>query len=125
MEDTRKLRLNTFTGMLNQTVTLLAGLILPRYILMHFGSEINGLTQSINQFLSIISFLELGVGAVVQSALYKPIANNDKNKINVILTSAKQFFNNLVKILIIYVLFLLIFLPLFVDSPFDYFGTSF
>ena len=53
-----------------QVLTILCGFVLPRMILGSFGSEVNGLVNSITQFLTIISFLEVGVGAVVQSALY-------------------------------------------------------
>ena len=48
--------------------------ILP-YIIhkRNFGSEINGLVSSITQFLSFISLLEGGLGAVVLAELYLPI----------------------------------------------------
>ena len=57
-------------------------IILPRLILVAFGSDVNGLVNSIDPFLRIISLLDLGVGAVVQSSLYKPIAENDEHQPN-------------------------------------------
>ena len=56
---------NTVASLIAQITTLICGFILPRLFLQHFGSEVNGLVNSIVQFLSVISFLELGVGAVV------------------------------------------------------------
>lgn len=125
MNNLAKLRLNTIIGLINQLVVVVTGLILPRFILLYFGSDIFGLTNSIKQFLSIITFLELGIGAVVQSALYRPIARKDNKEISNIFVSAKQFFNNLAKILIVYVIGLMIFFPLIIDSSVNYFGTMF
>lgn len=43
----------------------------------YFGSELNGLVTSITQFLGFITLLEAGVGNVVQSSLYRPLAQKD------------------------------------------------
>ena len=72
-----KLMKNTISSFVFQITTIICGFILPRLILQQYGSEVNGLINSLNQFLGVISFLELGVGAVIQSALYKPLAQNN------------------------------------------------
>ena len=54
--------------------TIICGFILPRLILNAFGSEVHGLVNSIAQFLGVLSFLELGVGEVVEFESYKPLA---------------------------------------------------
>lgn len=54
----KKLALNTITSVLFQITTLICGFILPRLILSTYGSETNGLVSSINQFLSMIGFLD-------------------------------------------------------------------
>ena len=56
---------NSIAPLIYQVTTIICGFILPRLILSHFGTEINGLVNSITQFLGVIAFLELGVGAVV------------------------------------------------------------
>lgn len=87
----RKLAKNTISSLIFQVITIVSGFILPRLILKQYGSSVNGLVNSIAQFLSIISFLELGVGAVVQSTLYKPLAENDNVQVSKILASAEKF----------------------------------
>ena len=77
MQRKRRLFYNTISSLIFQLTTIICGFILPRLILTAFGSEVNGLVNSIIQFLGIISFLELGVGAVVQSTLYKPLAEKN------------------------------------------------
>ena len=69
--------MNIGAAFTKQVITVICGFVLPRYILKGYGSEVNGLLTSITQFLSFISFLELGVGAVVQSNLYAPLAKRD------------------------------------------------
>lgn len=114
-----KIKWNTFTAIILQMVILVYGFVLPRLILKTYGSEVNGLINSITQFLALISLMEMGVGTVVQSALYRPLACNDKIQINKIMTSAKKFFRRLSYILCLYVLILLIGYPRFINKSFD------
>ena len=102
----RKLKLNTITALILQIITVLYGLIIPRLILGAYGSEVNGLVQSVSQFLGVITLLELGVGQVIQSALYKPLAEKDKEKISCILKSGEKFFRWIALILLFYVIVL-------------------
>ena len=85
-----KIKWNTFTAIILQMVILVYGFVLPRLILKTYGSEVNGLINSITQFLALISLMEMGVGTVVQSALYRPLAYNNKIQINKIMTSADR-----------------------------------
>ena len=117
---TKKLAYNTIYSVILQITTVVCGLILPRLILGEYGSEVNGLVNSITQFLGIISLLDLGVGAVVQSALYKPLAEKNNEQISKIYVSAKKFFNKLAIILLIYIVFLSIFYPKFSNSSFSF-----
>lgn len=111
-----KLILNSFAGILSQIVSMVCGFALPAIILSAYGSKSNGLMSSINQFLGFIQMCELGVGAVVQSALYKPLAENDTYRVNCILKSSRRFFRIIGLILFIYVLFLCAFYPKLINE---------
>lgn len=124
MNRKKYLALNIASSLLLQITTIICGFIVPRLILKHFGSEVNGLVHSIAQYLAVISFLELGVGAVVQSSLYKPIADNDNRMISSIVVSASRFFKKIAFILLIYIVFLIIFFPLLVNRSFDWIFTA-
>lgn len=93
-------------------------------ILKTYGSTVNGLVNSISQYLGVISFLELGVGSVVQSALYKPLLENNISKINDIVVSAHHFFRQIAKALIIYSIVLTIVFPIIVKGLFSPFYIS-
>lgn len=121
MDNLQKLKLNTFVSLLNRMVLMLSGLILPRIILQAYGSEVNGLVNSIGQFLSIITFLDLGVGSVVQSALYKPLAIKDGMQTSRILKAAKNYFRSISYILLGYVGLLILFYPIIIaDKSFNF-----
>lgn len=115
---------NTVASLATQVVTLICGFILPRFFLQYYGSDVNGLVSSISQFLGIISFLELGVGAVVQSALYKPLADCDREQVSKVMASANKFFRRLASILLVYVLFLLVVYPLIIERSFGFLYTA-
>ena len=115
---------NTVASLIAQITTLICGFILPRLFLQHFGSEVNGLVNSIVQFLSVISFLELGVRAVVESSLYKPLAEKDNQQISKVMVSANKFFQRLAQILFIYVLILMLVYPLIANQNLGFLYTA-
>lgn len=121
----KKLKLNTVFSLINQVVTLVCGFILPRFVLKYFGSNVNGLVSSISQLLGLISLCELGVGAVVQSSLYKPLVDNDNCQVSRIMVSAKKFFDKIGFVLLGYVIILIAFFPLSQLEKFDFMSTAF
>ena len=91
-------------------------LILPYLFITKFGSETNGLLNSIAQLFVYLELLEAGVGSATIQALYKPIARNDHDSINSILSATKKYY---IRTGIIYSLILIIIsfsYPFFVDS---------
>lgn len=116
----KKLFLNTFFSWIYQVLAIVSSLILPRIYLAFYGSEMNGLVQSITQFLSIISFMQLGMGAVVQASLYKPLVSGENKEISKIIASANKFFKKIGLILIVYSIVLIFVYPKFTNNVFQY-----
>ncbi len=108
MVDTRKRRavLNILVSLGCQVITLVCGFVAPRYMLKAFGSEINGATASITQFLGYIALLEGGIGGVARAALYKPLAENNIERISKVLAEVKRYFRILALVFLPYVLIL-------------------
>ncbi len=115
---------NTISSFTYQICLIISGFILPRLILQSYGSEVNGLVNSITQFLAIIAFLELGMGSVIQSALYKPLANKDTQGISEIIASAHKFFRKLGLILFVYVIVLVFIYPYISNQDFGWVYTA-
>lgn len=116
---TKLLAYNSITSLFSQVATVICGLVLTRFIFSYFGSSVNGLVASITQFLGFISFLEMGIGAVVKSALYKPLADKDYDEVSKIIISTKKFYRTIAKILIIYTVILAIVFPIISREEFS------
>lgn len=119
----KRLVLNTMASLINQVVVALCGLILPRAILAAYGSEVNGLLSSITQFLGLIAFMELGVGAVVQSAMYRPLADGDDTQLSRIMISARTFFKRIAIFFLGYVIILALCFPYVINKKFEFIYT--
>ncbi len=106
-----------------QIVTVICGFIVPRIIIGTYGSEINGMINSIAQFLGYITLLESGVCGVVRAALYKPLSENDSGRISSILSATESFFKKICFVFIGYSVILACVFPFLVDGDFDWFFT--
>lgn len=115
-----KLVLNTVMSLGLQITTVVCGFILPRLLLGYYGSDVNGLIQSIAQFLGVISFMELGVGQVIQSNLYKPLVDGDNNRTSQVLKSGIVYFRKIAIIMLGYIIILSIFSPYIFDISYSW-----
>ncbi|HPJ01290.1 MAG TPA: polysaccharide biosynthesis C-terminal domain-containing protein [Candidatus Limiplasma sp.] len=119
MDRQKKLWRTSLSALGFQLVTFITGFIIPRLYLLYYGSETNGLVSSVAMFLGFISLAEFGVGAVVQSALYKPLAEKNHDEISRIIISSERFFRKVAFALVGYLALLAIVYPRIVSSPFD------
>lgn len=92
MSRTKSFIYNSTTAALLQIFTVAAGFIIPRIMLVIFGSEINGLVTSISQFISLFNLVEAGLAGAAVYALYKPLADDDHKSINGVLSSTNRFY---------------------------------
>lgn len=116
----KKLSLNMILSLLLQLVTIASGLIIPRLILGAFGSEVNGLVQSLNQLLNYISLLEGGVSSVMMASLYKPLIDKNDKRLSSIVKTMLGFFRKLSLVFVVYALALGCIYPLIVKSSFSW-----
>ena len=68
-------------GVISQVVTLLLGIIIPKLMIVSYGSEVNGLLSSIRQVFVYVALLEAGIGTASLQALYAPVALGDNKRI--------------------------------------------
>lgn len=114
----KKIKLNTIMSLLSQGVTAIVGFILPKLILDCFGSEVNGLVQSIRQFLGIITLLDLGIGQVIRSSLYRPLAQKDDAAVSHIVLAGRKFYRRIACALAAYALLLAVIYPNWIVKDF-------
>ena len=94
--------LNVISSLLLQFVSFISYFIIPKIILSYFGSSVNGLVSSLNQFLNFITLVEGGVTGVIIANLYKPLIEKNFEKISSILATANKFYRKIGLIFIAY-----------------------
>lgn len=121
MENARKKsKKNLAYGLIGQAVTMLFGLIVPRLVLLNYGSEANGLVSSVAQIFIYVSLLELGVGDAARNALYGPIGAQDYALASGILTAADRYYKKSGVIYVLAVVTLAVVYPLLVPTGLSY-----
>ena len=92
MSRTKSFIYNAVAAALLQIATVVAGFIVPRIMLVIYGSEINGLVTSITQFIAYFNLVEAGLAGAAVYALYKPLADEEHKSINAVLSATNRFY---------------------------------
>ncbi len=114
-----RVKINIIIAILYQLTAALSGLILPRFVLESYGSEVNGILQSVNQFLNYATLLECGIGGVVLASLYAPIARGDKEAISDIVLNTRNTFKRLSYVYAVLITILSVVLGFIIDSAYN------
>ena len=117
-------KLNISVSLLHQLITGICAIVLPRFILAQFGSEVNGLMQSVSQILSYTTLMEMGIGGVVLASLYKPLAENNTAEISSVFNTTKSFFGKISAVFVVFALVLSLVAKFVVHSEFDFIYVS-
>ena len=78
---TRKSFLNTIVSFASQFIIILLGFVSRRVLIYNVGVEYLGINGLMGNILTIFSLAESGIGMAIGYALYKPLAENDVEKI--------------------------------------------
>ena len=89
---TKKAIINIIANVLVQITSIIIGLLVPKLLIVNYGSSINGLIQMITQIVSYFGIIEGGVATAAGAALYKPLVEKDYERINQIMTAVKGFY---------------------------------
>ena len=113
-------RLNFAVGILSQLIILVLGLIVPRIILTHYGSDTNGLMNTITQIFTYMALLEAGISQASGNALYKHIIKSDKSQISVVMSASRRYYRKISYIYLVAVIVLAIVVPFILQTEIDY-----
>ena len=83
---------NIIFGIIGQLLTVVFAIIVPKVIIIGYGSSVNGLLSTINQLFVYLSLFEAGVGTATLQALYKPLTDNNRGEINSILAATHKYY---------------------------------
>lgn len=116
MGRTQRFFYNSISTAFYQVIVMIAGFITPRIMLRYYGSEINGLVSSINQFIVYFNLVEAGLSGAAIYALYKPLADRDHKAINEVVSAAKRFYTQSGYIFVSLTIGLAVLYPYFVKT---------
>jgi len=83
---------NIYTGLIGQCILLVTSFVSRTFFIKILGSTYLGVSGLFTNILSLLSLAELGVGQAITFSLYKPIANNDYNKINALMSIYQKIY---------------------------------
>lgn len=110
---------NMATSIVFKVVTILTNLIVQHRVLVSFGSDINGVTSSVSQFISYLVLLEAGIGAASIQALYRPIAEGNWDETNAIISATNRQYRKISFIFLTLLFGLSCLMPLIVSQQLD------
>ena len=115
MNRTKRYMYNSVAAFTAEIVTMILGFVTPRIILVTYGSELNGLTSSILQFMSYFNLVEAGFSNAAVYALYKPFADKDEKAISAVVSAARRMYLRAGGIFCALVVGLALIYPLYID----------
>jgi len=120
---TKKTFSNIFWGFAYELIAIICGFIVPRLVLTSFGSQYNGVTSAVSQFMQVIALFQAGIGGVTMAALYKPLVEKDTKKISVIVKTTEGFMRKIVLTFLVFTVLLAYIYPFSINDEFDWFFT--
>ena len=106
---------NMVTAVGSNIITIIVGLIAQAIFIKILGSEYLGLNGLFSNIISMLGIAELGIGSAIIYNMYKPIAENDKEKIKSLMKFYKKSYRIITLIISIIGLLIIPFIKYIVD----------
>lgn len=86
---------NILMNILFQLVNIIYGFILPKTLIMVYGSEINGLVSVTLQIIGYMKIVEAGLSAASIRQFYTPLLNNNAKQISDLFQSVNYYYKKI------------------------------
>lgn len=110
--DKKRSLLNVFTAIFFKIIILVLGILVRRFLIQYVGNSANGLNSLYSSILGVLALTELGFGSAIVFSMYKPIVENDKEKVAAIYRLYVKIYRIITLIIFILGLVVMPFLPL-------------
>ncbi len=117
---------NVAVGVVMQAVNLVTGFVMRTALIGTMGVTIAGLSNLFTEIIAILSMAELGVGSAITYSMYKPIAENDTDRLARLMTLYRDTYRIIAAVMMGVGLLLTPFVPYLVrdvDVPIRYVQT--
>lgn len=115
---------NVVAAFIELLVVVVSGLVIPRLIIVHYGSACNGLIASIAKFVSLISVLNVGISGAARAQLYGPLSRGDRGEIAEVVCTMEHTYRRIGFALLIYMMTLTVLYPFGLFSEYDFWFTA-
>ena len=113
---TKKSAINTIVAFASQVIVILLGFISRRVLIYSVGVQYLGINGLMTNILTIFSLAESGIGIAIGYSLYKPLAENDIEKIKSLMRFYKRTYQFLAALTAGIGLLFYPFLPIFLKG---------
>lgn len=109
---------NSTVSIITQVLTVVINFIVKTVFIHTLGSEYLGVNGLFSNIITILSLADLGIGVAIPYSLYKPLAEKDTKKINILMKFYAKVYNVIGMIVLVIGLSLTPFLGLMIkDMP--------
>lgn len=107
---------NAIFSTLASVVGMVLGFVTQKIFLMCLGLEYSGANGLFTNIMSMLAIAEMGIGSAIVYNLYKPIANNDTEKIKTLMRFYKKCYNIIAGIILVFGIIITPLIPIFVGE---------
>lgn len=93
--NSRLVRLNVFSGVAGQLITIILNFLIRSIFIRYLGSENVGLNGLYSNVLGVLSVAELGIGSAIVAHMYKPIADGDSQRIKLLMNIYRKVYKTI------------------------------
>ena len=90
---TRNVSINAATGLACQFLNLILSFVSRTVFIYTLGTEYLGVNGLFTNILSVLSFAELGIGNAIVFSMYKPLSNQDTEKLTSLMGLYKKAYH--------------------------------
>lgn len=80
--DKKKGLLNVIISIIFKVFLLVGAIVVRRFLIQYAGEDVNGLDSLYISIIGFLSVAELGVGSAITFCMYKPIVEEDNDKVS-------------------------------------------
>lgn len=113
---TKKSIRNAEVGLISYLISLLLAFFSRKIFLDNLGAEFIGLTGTLSNILGLLNLSEMGIGLCISYFLFKPIADQNHEEINKILSLLGYLYKRIGYLIVISGIIVSLFFPLFLGN---------
>src|SRR5699024_7481489 len=87
--------INLITTIMFQVMNVIYGFVLPKTLILNYGSDINGLISASIQIIGYMKIVEAGLTTASIRQFYKPIVDKNTKKINDLFQSITFYYKRI------------------------------